>query len=257
MADTEEIVEEKELTKKEQKALKKQEKKSEKENGKKKKGGFIKLVLFFLIILGAIYALLYFDVFSIRSKYLDSTIQNTPVLKNMFPATSETESYTKADYVDEINSLKAENEQLTNQVADLTKQNEAYVEQIGRLSPLEEEQVKFKQDKELFDQMIAQNDPNAYKTFYEGIYPDTAKDEYDKIIGDQALNKEISDYVARFTAMDESNAASILEIMSNTDIDLVVEILNNMSADKSGTILGAMTPESAAVIAKRMAPILY
>lgn len=257
MADTEEIIEEKELTKKEKKALAKQEAKNAKENGKKKKGGFIKFVLFFLVILGAIYALLYFDVFGVRSKYLDATIQNTPVLQKIFPQTSETAKYTTSDYVNEINTLKAENEQLASQVEDLKAQNEAYVEQIGRLSPLEEEQVKFKEEKLRFDQMIAENDPNAYKTFYESIYPDTAKEEYNKIIGNQATNKEVSDYVARFTAMDESNAASILEIMANTDIDLVVQILNNMSADKSGAVLGAMTPESAAVVAKRMAPTTY
>lgn len=243
------------MSKQEQKALKKQEKKdikANKEGGSK--GKLLKFVLFFLIILGAIYAFLYFDIFKVRSTYLNDTIQNTPVLKSMFPPAKTEDVTSKADLVQQINDLQSQVDTLTKDNESLNERNTLYVEQIDQLTPLVEEQTAFKEQKAQFDQMIAQNDPQAYKSFYETMYPENAKEEYAKIVGGEEANKELVDYVARFSAMDESNAASILEILSTTDLNLVVKILDNMSADKSGAILASMTPDGAATVAKRMAP---
>ncbi len=248
------------LSKKELKKLEKLRKKELKSQNKKR-GGFLKLVLFFIIILGAIYALLYFNVFNIRSNYIDGVIQGTPAEK-LFPVSS-TEggttgtSSSKADLVTQINDLNKQVEELTVQLADAEAKNELYVSQIDQLQPLVDEQVQFKADKEEFDKMIAENNPEAYKTFYKSMYPETAQEEYAKIVSAQESGKEISDYVSRFTAMDEDKAAGILEVMTVTDLNLVVTILENMSAEKSGAILAAMTPETAASVAKRMAPANY
>lgn len=251
MADTKE--EEQQLSKKELKALKKEEKKAKK--GEKKGGGFVKLVLIFLIILGAIYALLYFDVFGIRSKHLNNVIQDTPLV-NLFPPVSEEDAYTRGDLLNEVNTLKAENEKLQTELDDANARIESQVSQISSLTPLADEQIQFKQDKEQFDKMIAEGDKDAFSAFYEKTYPDTAKEVYASIVTEKNDSKLISDYVARFSAMDESSAAGILEIMVNTDLDLVVSILDNMSAEKSGQILAAMPPESAATVVKRMAPVM-
>ncbi len=254
-----EVVDESNLSKKELKKLKKQEKKENKKE--KKRGGFLKLVLFFIIIFGAIFAFLYFNIFGIRSTYVDDKIVGTPIESVFAGAPGADEESGGKSTGGSKAELQAQVDELTAQVTDLETQleeaqdmNDLYVSQLDQLQPLAEEQLKFKEDKAEFDRMIAENDPEAFKAFYEEVYPDTAREVYEGITGNTQSNGEITAYVANFTAMDEDKAASILEIMAVTDIDLVVQILNNMSSEKSGTILAEMNPESAAGIAKRMAP---
>lgn len=252
------------MSKKELKALKKQEKqqlKRQKKDGKG--GGFIKLVLIIIIILGAIFALLYFDVFGIRSKYVDDKIEGTPleqVFQNATNAPSgnnEGEDIRpRGELLAEISSLEAQIVSLESELESEKEKNELYVSQINQMSPLVEEQVAFKEEKEEFDKKIAANDPDAYSAFYESIYPETAKQIYNSIVAQENADSVTSDYIATFSSMDEGAAAEILETMYVTDLDLVVSILNNMSPDQSGAILAEMEPDSAATVAKRMAPVL-
>lgn len=257
--------EEQSISKKEQKKIEKEQKKALKKS-KKKRGGFLKLILIFIIIFGAIYAFLYFDIFNIRSIYIDEQIQDTPIGVAFENSTNyggnEGDSITsisqsKNELLEEIELLNAELEEMQLELEAEQEKNDLYVEQLEQVMPLAEEQLAFKEEKAQFDAMIADNDPEAFKEFYESMYPENAQEAYEQIISSEENNKEISDYVATFTAMDETSAGEILEIMSITDLNLVVSILNNMSADKSGAILAEMSPESAATVAKRMAPAGY
>ncbi len=254
-----------ELSKKELKKIQKEQKKAQKK-ANKKRGGFIRLILTFLILIGFVYAFLYFNILDVRSKYVDSMIVGTPVSKIFVNAPGSTPAdqssdgsgtVSKGDLVMQVNDLTIQVADLEKQLADAQELNDSYVEQIAQLEPLAAEQVQFKKDKEAFDRMIAEGNPEAYKAFYEQIYPDTAKEEYATIVTQEVNSKEVKDYVATFTSMDEDKAAGILEVMTQTDLNLVVNILNQMSSDKSGAILSEMSPESAATVAKRMAPIGY
>ncbi len=252
-----------ELSKKELKKIQKEQKKAQKKAGKRR-GGFIRLVLTFLIIIGFIYAFLYFNILNVRSTYVDSRIVDTPISKIFMNAPgstptdgSGTGTVSKADLVEQVAELTSQVSDLEQQLADTKALNDLYVNQISQLEPIANEQLQFKADKEAFDRMIAEGNQEAFKEFYEKMYPDTAKDEYASLVTEEVNSKEVNDYVATFTAMEDSAAADILEAMSQTDLNLVVNILGKMSPDRSGAILSEMPAASAATIAKRMAPTGY
>lgn len=250
------------LSKKELRELKKQEKremKQEKKANRSKASRFIKLVLTIVIILFAIFMFLYFDIFNVRSKYVDDKIDGTPIAsvfesaKNASNSTDNVAS--RGELLTQIDDLESQVEKLEEELASEQDKNELYARQISQMKPLVDEQLEFKEEKEEFDTMIAENDPDAYQNFYESIYPETAEEIYRSIVTKENLDDTVNDYISTFSSMDESDAADILDVMSSTDLDLVVSILSNMSPDKSGAILSEMETDTAAKIAKRMAPV--
>ncbi len=262
------------ISEKQLKKLEKQQKRREKKElkkSKKKSGGFVRLVLTFLIIMFAVFAFLYFNIFNIRANYVDDKIVGTPLEKvfanapgNEMNSDSENAdsssvnaNASRGELLQEVDRLNGEVALLEEELSSEKEMNDLYVDRIDQLQPLADEQLQFKADKEAFDQMIASNDPNAYSAFYESIYPENADDIYRSLISNEAINSETSDYISKFTAMDEDKAAGILAEMSKTDLNLVVNILNGMSSDKAGIILSEMDTQTAAVIAKRMAPTDY
>ncbi len=248
-----------------EKELKKIEKKRKKELKKanKKNGGFLKLVLIFLIIFCFVFAFLYFNIFNIRSTYIDESIKGTPIEQIFTNAPGSTfgeeeleydgevnSNSSRAELLQEVNRLSGLVEILEEDLDEANELNELYIERINQLQPLADEQLQFKEDKEEFDIMIANGDPDAFVTFYEDVYPTTAEEIYRSLVSEDVSSEEVNSYVAKFTAMDEDKAADILSEMSRTDLNLVVNILNAMSPDNAGIILSEMDAETAATVVR-------
>ncbi len=248
------------LTSKEKKELKKQEKlrkKEEKQKNKKKKGVLSKIIpifLFLAVISGAV-AVLWFDVFSIRSKYLDTTLTKVPIVKDVLPISKEkTPQVTNEQLTAQINELQAKLDRSEADLKAAQSRNNEYIAEIDRLKVFSDQQLEFKKEKEEFERLVALKDPTAYSKFYETIYPENAQELYKEAVSTAARTKEFKDYIATYQAMDEAPAAKLLEQLILEDSNLVVLILKNIDKKKTAAILSEMTPENAATLTKALYP---
>jgi flagellar motility protein MotE (MotC chaperone) len=228
-------------------------------SSKKKKGKLVPLLMIFLII-GMSVAVLGFNAFNIREKYLRDTLKNVPVLKNLLSKTVEDatvdETITTEQLqlkIDELQKLAEDNK---NTIAMLTNSNNDLGLENKRLKDIEAQQVQFKKDKAEFDRLLALNDPAAYSAFYEKISPENAQNLYTQAKLTATEKQAIKKYTESFETMSADAAAGVMEEMVQTDINLVVLILKNIDSEQSGKILAAMDPVKAAKVVKRLAPTL-
>lgn len=209
---------------------------------KKKKGGCLAMFIISAIIIAILVAILGFNAGGIRDKYLRPTLEKIPIIKNLLPPleeTSEEENNNEPTISEEQKTIDA-----------LTAEIENLNSEIKRLKEFEAAQIQFKKEKEEFDRMIALNDPSAYSSFYESISPENAEKLYQEAIGQVQNNKEFKEYINTFENMKKDAAATILEELILTDMDLVVTILDNLSSTKRSEILATMDPVNAASCAK-------
>ncbi len=223
----------------------------------KKKGRKLFWFFIFLGVIGLLGAAVYFNMGNITEKYLRPSMEKIPIVRNILPPKKEQDLYGDLDrqqLVAQIENLKQEisvnEQQVTSLNADLIDKEK----QIERLKEFENQQLQFKEDKKEFDRIVGENDPKAFADFYKKMDPQMAEIIYQQTIQDQKVTKDIKKYTATYEVMDPSSAASIMEEMVNTDLDLVVLILKNIEEEQRGAILGEMDPKNAARVTKRMAP---
>ncbi|MBR1445137.1 MAG: hypothetical protein IJ583_16580 [Firmicutes bacterium] len=236
----------------------KKEKKDKKKKEKKKGKGFLGFLLFILII-GGLVAILGFNVGGIREKYLRSTLEKIPVVKNLLPPAegAENDEYSGMSQEQAVSRAKSLEVELEKNKAEMENYQKIISDkdtEIKRLKEFENAQVKFKTDKAEFDRLVALNDPDAYKKYYEQISPENAETLYKEVVQTAAADKELKDYVNTFENMKKGPAAKVLEELIGTDMDLVVRILNNISSEQRADILASMDPINAAACTKRMSP---
>lgn len=212
----------------------------------KKRGRLFKLIIagiIFIIILSISVAILGFNVGNIRDKYLRPGLERIPIINNLLPPLEE----------EQIQEQPVDEKQQT--IDSLTAEIEELNKEISRLKEFEQAQLEFKAEKEEFDKMIALNDPKAYSNFYETISPENAEELYKQAINQEVVDKEFKDYIQTFENMKKDAAATILEELIITDMDLVITILNNLSSKKRSEILSAMDPQNAASCSRLLSPV--
>lgn len=230
---------------------------------KKKKGGRLKviiLLIFFVLIMGIAVAILFFNAFNIREKYLRSTIDKIPIVKNIIPSGEAVETSAQEDTMS-IQQAQARIADLENQLStkdttidSLTKDNDSLRLENNRLKEIESQQIQFRADKEEFDRMIAENDPTAYSAFYESISPENAERLYQSTKATSEQRKELKNYTNAFEEIEAEAGAGIIEEMVGTDMNLAALILENISSEQRANILAAMDATLAASVVKYMAP---
>jgi flagellar motility protein MotE (MotC chaperone) len=223
----------------------------------KKKSKKLFWFFMFLCVVGLVSTAVYFNMGNITEKYLRTSMQKIPIVRNILPPKKEQDLYGDLDrqqLIAQIEQFKKEatskDERVSTLKSDVTfKQN-----QIERLQEIEDQQLQFKEDKEEFDRILGKNDPKAFAELYKKMNPDIAATIYKETIEDQKVTKDIKKYTATYEVMDPSSVARIMEEMVNTDLDLVVLILNHIEEEQRGAILGEIEPKIAARVTKRMAP---
>ncbi len=231
--------------------------------GGSKKGGILGKIIAFAVLLaviGAIFSVIYFNLFGVRDRYITPLLQNIPIVKNLLPADKNADAndpyatMTHEELVKQIQSMTDQLSTADQASKDAAAKNEMYVAEINRLKEIEAQQLQFKQEKADFDAMIAANDPNAYANFYASISPDNAEQLYSQAVGKVQYNKDMQKYVNDFSAMETGAAAQTLTQMMNTDMALVVSIIKSMTSETVGGIFSAMQPRDVARISRMLAP---
>lgn len=207
----------------------------------KKRGCLLKLILLFGFI-GLLIAILGFNAFNIRDKYLRSSLEKVPIIKNLLPELPVEETLE-----DKISPEEEMIASLNERIAELNSE-------VNRLKVFEGTQLQFKNDKEAFDQMIALNDPKAYASYYESILPENAEELYKQVVVADVKDAKLREYIKTFENMKKDSASAILEELILTDIELVITILENVNSEQRGDILSTMKAENAATCSRLLYP---
>ncbi len=248
-ADAEEISE---------KGKKKKEKKEKKEKNKDGKGGkgksIFTLLLLLLLIASIVGYIIMFNGFGVRDGFLRPYLEKVPVVSNYLPAVEVDESSSIGEVLVENESLKAENELLTQQLEAANAVSEGSVAEIERLKLIEAQQTEFVAMKEEFDKNVATMNPEDFITYYEAMYPDVAAEAYSELISAKYNQDELDKYISTYQTMDPGAIAPILEEMIDTDMELVILIMENIDDQLAGEVLSEMTPTNAAQVTRLMSP---
>lgn len=246
--------EQKKLADKELKDREKALKRSEKKGG----SGRLIVIAVVLLLVGLAVWVVGFNGLGVRDKYVYGFLRNIPIVKNVVPAPKAEDDplagLTNEQLALQINGLQTQLENKDAEIKSLNDKSDSYVKELARLQEIEKYQLDVKAQKEEFDSMIALNDPSAYEKFYASVSPENAERLYKEVVGTIESDKELKNYASTFSAMDEGEAAKILEAMIASDMNRVVLILKNISVDARAAIMGKLTPANGARVARMLAP---
>jgi len=247
------------------------------QNNAKKSGNIIFTVLIVVVIIalvfgGVFYYLVHNNISGLAERYR-STIQNIPLAKLALPKAPDpldpkymTEEEIENKYIEYRN----ENEALKKQLADAnTKLDEfqAFKDDYDNLilnteKKLEEaekreaaaieKELQIAELKLKIDELIANGDTESFKTYFEALDPENAKQLYAEIIKVDQVNANIKKFAQVYEVMDAAAAAEIFEQLGNAEIDMTAETLKIMKKENSSAILESMTPEFAAKVTEKL-----
>ena len=254
---------------KRQKKLAKKEGDYEEENeecgGSKVAVVFVTIII--IVIWLAILALLVkMDVGGFGSTVLTPILKDVPYVNKILPeseddalSTEDTEYpyQTLDEAVAYIKELEVELQMAQESKAD----NEAYVEelesQVEKLQQYEQNEADFEKQKADFYEEVVFNDNapdiSEYQKYYESIDPANAEELYKQVVAEEAVNKEIEDYISTYSQMKPKEAAAIFDTMTD-NLELVAKILDGMDAQSAANILGKMNSDTAAKVTELMEP---
>lgn len=229
--------------------------KSNKEIKKKKSG--ITIFIIFLLLIGAAGAGIRLDFLGLSSKYLEKPLRNIPLVKYVLPPNKAKDPYaniSKAQLMQEIDAKNRTIQEAEEQVDMLNKQLKAAQDEITRLDTFEKQVQQFDEDKKAFDEAIAEQDKKSFMELYERMNPDTAKQIYQELQGQEIKLADIKKNASAYAVMEPENAAKIMSEMIKTDVNLVVAMLKVMKAQDVAEILSSMDAKDAARLTKLLSP---
>ncbi len=247
---------------------------------KRDKGGILFTVLAFataitvmaVVFFGTFFLIMRNNINGLGERYRDS-LKNVPVLRLALPEAPDPEDpryMSESELRDKYNEYRELNKNLKEQlnnaektIAELQKykdREDSMIKEIQQLkSQLEEEKAKLEnerkqleEDRNRFSEMVAGEDKQGFREFFEKTYGETAQKIYADIIKEEKISREVKEFVQKYEVMDSSDAAAILEELSKSNMDLVVEILKNMKRDASAAIMAEMSPSVAAQVTEKL-----
>lgn len=200
------------------------------------------------------------DVGGFGSNVLSPILSDVPVINRILPGYASYQD-TAGNTYKNLDQAMAKIKELEDQIASMDSTGTANSDYIAsleaenaRLKVFEQEQKDFEKRVADFDEQVVFNDKaptiDQYKAYYEQISPENAADIYQKVIEQLQVDQNIIDQADRFTKMEPTSAAQILEVMTG-DLDLVCKILESMKPEQSAAIIQNMSAEYAAKITKK------
>jgi flagellar motility protein MotE (MotC chaperone) len=239
----------------------KKEKKRSKDKRKKKKKFSIVPILVLLIVIGAITAILGFNVLNIREQYIMPLLRQAPLVGQWFPAPPEEEEaagpyagLTEEELISRLTASAYEIENLRDNIQAARDQKALDNATISNLREFEAQIGEYRRLKEALDNIIADGDPQAYAAYFEDISPENAAVIYERIQQSLQNTKEIKDIANTYAEMDPSAAAEQLTDMMAGQADSVVLIMSNIDPRKRARIMGEMEPDDGAALGLLMLP---
>ena len=253
---------------KRQKKLAKKEGDYEEEN--EEGGGKVAIVFVTIIIvviwLAILALLIKMDVGGFGSTVLAPILKDVPYVNKILPeseedalSTEDTEYpyQTLDEAVAYIKELEVELQMAQEGKADDAAYVEELESQVEKLQQYEQNEADIKKQKADFYEEVVFNDNapdiSEYQKYYESIDPANAEELYKQVVAEEAVNKEIEDYISTYSQMKPKEAAAIFDTMTD-NLELVAKILDGMDAQSAANILGKMNSDTAAKVTELMEP---
>lgn len=253
---------------KRQKKLAKKEGDYEEEN--EEGGGKVAIVFVTIIIvviwLAILALLIKMDVGGFGSTVLAPILKDVPYVNKILPeseedalSTEDTEYLyqTLDEAVAYIKELEVELQMAQEGKADDAAYVEELESQVEKLQQYEQNEADFEKQKADFYEEVVFNDNapdiSEYQKYYESIDPANAEELYKQVVAEEAVNKEIEDYISTYSQMKPKEAAAIFDTMTD-NLELVAKILDGMDAQSAANILGKMNSDTAAKVTELMEP---
>lgn len=238
------------------------------ENDEHKGGGLLGAIIAIVIIIIwlLVFALLVkMDVGGFGTNVMRPLFKDVPVISAILPNVSDEEVAEETGYkyktlYEAMERIKELENEVTSYQENANTNAEKIAEltsEVERLRVFEENQLAFEEQKKKFDEEVVftDNAPNieAYKSWYELMYPENAADIYARVAERVQTSAKIKGWATTFSKMDAAAAAKILQEMTG-DLDLVAEILSSMNATTRANVLAAMDSVYAAKLTNIMHP---
>jgi flagellar motility protein MotE (MotC chaperone) len=198
------------------------------------------------------------------------TLINIPVIKNILPASPDPESplYMSQDeliakykeYRAKVKELSKKIEDQKKVITDLEKYKDNQV-QIDKQRAINVEETKrigterkqLQADKLKFANDIKNKDKKGFTDYFEKLDKDVAQQLYEKVMKENQVDAQVSNYVKTFEGMEPAKAAKVLENMGYSNMDLVANIIKVMKKQAVSQIIVNMDPLFAANLEDRIA----
>lgn len=225
--------------------------------GKKKKSKFKKF-LFFVIFWGGIGTGIYLN-WDIVNPLVAPYVQNVPFLNTIFviPTNEGEDPYMLIPQEELVEQLKSAEAQVLTKEEEIKALNQVEMDLRNRITGLQEYESNYEtflEEKLMWSAEIAMENPSLFIEQYENMYPEDAARIYEGLKGESIMSKDQKEHAEIVAEMEESQAAAMLELLLQADINLVKVIMENMDVEKQSAILSAMTTENAAQIVRLISP---
>lgn len=234
----------------------------------KDNGGFVKIIVLIIVILLILIvgagAMIKFDVFSLGTQVVGPAIKDVPLLNMILPempeelSEADMASYNFETVEEAVEVLKITENMLKESAEEAEKISEQLTQltaEVERLKVFEGNQLQFEADQKTFDDLVASNaEAIVFEDWFEKMNPENAAEIYAQVIEEVKYDEDLKGLVDIYQSMKPAQAASILEDMTITQLDLVSKIIKNLSADQSADILGGMEAATAAKITTYISP---
>ncbi len=159
-----------------------------------------------------------------------------------------------ARLAEEIAQLKASIEALSAEsaavAANLSSKEAELLEATEEQRNIAAEREKLEADKKAFDEMVANNDTEGFKTYFAQMNQETAEVIYKELVKLDLYAVEKEAVAKPFTLMTPSSAAGVMSELWQKDQQLTADVLGGMGSMASAQILEYMDPKVVADITK-------
>lgn len=185
----------------------------------------------------------------VRKKYTEYVALNKDLLKKIEELKGK---------IDELNSKIANLEKSKKEIETSKTNVETKLNDVdSKKSEIEDEKAALVEEKKKFDELIASSNKEGFKTYFEKIDANTAKEIYEKIIKENQVEGDVKKFSQMYENMEVDKAAKLFETLGTTDMDLVIRILKNMKKEKYTSIVSEMTSEFASKVTGEMSKNYY
>lgn len=231
------------------------------ERPKRRKGPII-FVGFGLIVIGALVAILGFNVFEIRDQYIFPPLRSVPFVGQFIPAGEYI-------YVDgELVGIPVDTAELEGVIYDLAAQLEAVREELAVAQTLNGQQAQtitvlqvyrdfitnYRENRQQFDEMIAMGDPGAFAEFYEQVEPENAARLFSHIRATREVDREFRRYAATYAEMNTDEAAAVFTLLLTQNPTLLLRIIETFNTARRAEVFNEMEASDVAIITILMEP---
>lgn len=220
----------------------KREKKANKEG--KGKGGLIAIIIFVLLLGGAI-AVLALNLFDIREQYVMPHVRNIPLVGNFFPAEEGDGEVEDTRTPDQLRNLTAAQDiqimSMENQINNYREQIQAANQRIQALQEIEAQHEEFRQLSAEWNRRIAQGDPIEFADYFHHIAEEHLPQLVDEAIQTNTFNEGVRRQVATLNNMEPELAGAVLERYLQLNPDLLRQWLLLMSPARQAEIFDTFT----------------